>query len=153
MTIEQRISEDYRNAMKSRNVAVVGTLRLLLASLKNELIARMQKPLEETDELAVIRREVKKRKESAEFFRVGGNIEKAEQEEAEAGMLTTYLPAQLAEAEVRAIVQSAVEQVRAVGPADFGKVMGVTMKALQGKADGAVVQAMVKQALSAKVSL
>jgi uncharacterized protein len=142
MTLTERVKDDLTAAMKAGERDRVGALRLVLSEL--------QKAAKEggDDELTVLRRERKRRREAADAFRDGGRPELAEQEEAEASIIETYLPAELSDDELRAIVQQAVAEAGAESPRDMGKVMPIAMKAAGGRADGKRVSQLVKDALA-----
>ena len=142
MTLAERVKEDLTAAMKAGERDRVGALRLVLSEL--------QKAAKEggDDEVTVLRRERKRRREAAEAFREGDRPELAEQEDAEAAMIEGYLPAELSDDELRAIVENAVRESGAESPRDMGKVMPVAMAAVQGRADGKRVSQLVKDALS-----
>ena len=122
----------------------VGALRMVLSEL--------QKAAKEDggDELAVLRRERKRRLEAAEQFRAGGRPELADKEESEAELIQSYLPTELGDAELAAIVQDAIAQTGAAGPKDMGQVMKAAMARVQGQADGKRVSARVREALEAE---
>jgi uncharacterized protein len=143
MTLAERVKEDLTAAMKAGERDRVGALRLVLSEL--------QKAAKEggDDEVTVLRRERKRRREAATAFREGGRPELAEQEDAEAAIIEAYLPAELSDDELRAIVENAVRESGAESPRDMGKVMPVAMAAVQGRADGKRVSQLVKDALSA----
>ena len=129
--------------MKAGERERVGALRLVLSEL--------QKAAKEgsDDEVAVLRRERKRRLDAAEQFRAGGRDELADKEESEATLISGYLPAELSDDELQAIVTEKIEQTGAASPADMGKVMGAVMPAVGGRADGKRVSALVKEKLSA----
>jgi uncharacterized protein YqeY len=130
-------------AMKAREPDRVGALRLVLSEL--------QKSAKEgdSDELAVLRRERKRRLEAAAQFRDGGRPELAEREEAEAQLIEGYLPAELDDSELDALVKDAIAETSAAGPQDMGKVMKAVMAKVEGRADGKRASARVREALSA----
>ena len=130
-------------AMKTRESERVGALRLLLSEL--------QKAAKEgsDDELAVLRRERKRRLEAAGQFRDGGRPELAEREESEAKLIEGYLPAELGDSELDALVADAIAETGAAGPQDMGKVMKTVMERAGGRADGKRTSARVREALSA----
>jgi uncharacterized protein YqeY len=131
------------SAMKAGEKQRVGALRLVLSEL--------QKDAKEGpgDELAVLRRERKRRLDAATQFRDGGRPELAEQEESEARIIETYLPAELDDAELDAIVASAIAESGASAPRDMGQVMKLVMTKSAGRADGKRASARVREALSA----
>jgi uncharacterized protein len=130
------------SAMKAGEKGRVGALRLVLSEL--------QKAAKDgsDDELAVLRRERKRRLEAAAQFRDGGRPELAEQEESEAKIIEDYLPAELDDAELNAIVAAAIAETGASEPKDMGQVMKVVMERAQGRAEGKRASARVREALS-----
>lgn len=141
MTLADTVKSDLTTAMKAGERDRVGALRLILSEL--------QKAAKEgsDDELAVLRRERKRRVESASAFRAGGRDELADQEESEARMIEGYLPAELSDAELQAIVAAAVAESGASSPKDMGAVMKAAMPKVAGRADGKRVSAIATQAL------
>ena len=131
------------SAMKAGEKQRVGALRLVLSEL--------QKAAKEGsgDEVAVLRRERKRRLEAAEQFRGGGRPELAEQEESEATLIETYLPAEIDDTELDAIVAAAITETGASEPKDMGQVMKAVMAKTGGRADGKRASARVREALSA----
>jgi uncharacterized protein YqeY len=136
------VKSDLAIAMKAGERERVGHLRLVLSEL--------QKAAKEgsDDELAVLRRERKRRLEAAQAYSEGGRPELAEAEQAEAQLISGYLPAELTDDELREIVASAIAQVGASSPQELGKVMPVAIAAVAGRADGGRVSAQVREALS-----
>jgi uncharacterized protein YqeY len=143
MSLADTVKQDLATAMKAGEKGRVGALRLVLSEL--------QKSAKEGngDELAVLRRERKRRLEAATAFRDAGREELAAGEEAEARMIETYLPAQLDEDALRAIVAAAVAETAASSPKDMGAVMKAAMARAAGNADGKAVSALVREALGA----
>ena len=141
MTLADRVKQDLTSAMKAGEKDRVGALRMVLSEL--------QKSAKEggDDEVAVLRRERKRRQESASAFREGGRPELAEAEEAEAQIIAAYLPAELSDDELRAIVADAVAQTGAASPKDMGQVMKAAMPKVAGRADGRRVSALAQEAL------
>ena len=141
MTLADRVKQDLTSAMKAGEKDRVGALRLVLSEL--------QKDAKEGagDELAVLRRERKRRHESAAAFRDGGHADRAAAEEAEAEIIQSYLPAELSDDELRAIVAAAVEETGAASPKDMGQVMKAAMPRVAGRADGKRVSALAQEAL------
>lgn len=142
MTLADTVKADLTSAMKAGEKDRVGALRMILSEL--------QKAAKDGngDELAVLRRERKRRVESATAFREGGRAELAAQEEAEAELIEQYLPAELSDDELRAIVRDAVAESGAASPKDMGAVMKAAMPKVAGRADGKRVSALVQEALS-----
>lgn len=128
--------------MKAGEKDKVQALRLIVSELQ-----RADKD-GNVDEIAVLQTARKKRLESAKAFRDGGREESAAQEESEAELISTYLPEQIAEDELKAIVSDAVAQINASSPQDMGKVMALVMPQVKGRADGNRVSAAVKEHLT-----
>jgi uncharacterized protein len=143
VTVAEQVRADINSAMRAAERERVGALRMVLSEL--------QKAAKEDggDELAVLRRERKRRLEAAEQFRAGGRPELADKEETEAELIQSYLPTELGDAELAAIVQDAIAQTGAAGPKDMGQVMKAAMAKVQGRADGKRVSARVREALEA----
>ena len=141
MQIADRIRADVTAAMKAGERDRVTALRLVLSELQKD--AKEGKG----DELAVLRRERKRRQEAARAFRDGGRDDLAAGEEAESELIEGYLPAELGDDELRAIVADAVAKTGAEGPRDMGKVMPVVMGQVAGRADGRRVSEHVKEQL------
>ena len=141
MTLADRVKQDLTSAIKAGEKDRVGTLRLVLSEL--------QKAAKDgaDDEVAVLRRERKRRHESAGAFREGGRPELAAAEEAEADIIAGYLPAELSDEELRAIVAAAVAETGAASPKDMGMVMKAAMPKVAGRADGKRVSALAQEAL------
>ncbi len=142
MSVTDRVKTDLTTAMKAGEKDRVGTLRLVLSEL--------QKDAKEGpgDELAVLRRERKRRLESARAFSDGDRPELADAEAAEAALIEEYLPAELPDDELRAIVARAVAETGASSPKDMGQVMKAAMAQVAGRADGKRVSALVREALT-----
>jgi uncharacterized protein YqeY len=143
VSVTEQVRGDMTSAMKSGEHARVGALRLVLSEL--------QKAAKEGDgdELAVLRRERKRRLEAAAQFRDGGRPELADQEEAEARIIEQYLPAELDDAELEAIVSAVIEETGASGAQDMGRVMKAVMAKTGGRTDGRRASARVREALNA----
>ena len=143
MSVIDQVRGDMTTAMKAGEKDRVGALRLVLSEL--------QKSHKEgnADDLAVLRRERKRRLEAAEQFRGGGRPELAEQEEAEAKIIEGYLPAELDDSELDAMVAAAIAETGARGPKDMGQVMKAVMARAGGRADGKRASARVREALQA----
>ena len=143
MSVIDQVRGDMTTAMKAGEKDRVGALRLVLSELQ-----KAQKD-GNGDDLAVLRRERKRRLEAAEQFRGGGRPELAEQEEAEAKIIEGYLPAELDDSELDAMVAAAIAETGASGPKDMGQVMKAVMARAEGRADGKRASARVREALQA----
>src|SRR3954463_727678 len=143
MTLADRVKQDLTTAMKAGERDRVGALRLVLSEL--------QKAEKEgaSDEVAVLRRERKRRQESATAFRDGGGAEAAQAAGARAEVIAGSLPAELSDDELRAIVADAVAETGAASPKDMGQVMKAAMPRVAGRADGRRVSAIAQEALRA----
>lgn len=151
MSLQQQITDDLKTAMKARDRDLMGALRLAIAALKNKAIDEGLGPQGELDDEIVIRllqSEVKRRREAATAFRTGDREESALKEDAEAAVYEAYLPAQLTDDEITAIVDSAIANSGATSMQDMGAVMKAAMAIAEGKADGGRVSAVVKQRLA-----
>ncbi len=142
MTLADTVKQDVASALRAGEKERVGALRLVLSELQKA--AKDGK----ADELAVLRRERKRRLESAAAFRGAGRSELADGEEAEARIIEAYLPAELRDDDLRAIVAAAVAQTGAQSPKDMGQVMKAAMALVDGRADGKRVSALVREALA-----
>jgi uncharacterized protein YqeY len=142
VTVVEQVRADITSAMKAQEKQRVGALRLVLSEL--------QKAAKDgnDDELAVLRRERKRRLEAASQFRDGGRPELADQEEAEAELIAGYMPAELSDEELDAIVAAAIAETGAASPKDMGQVMKVVMAKSEGRADGKRASARVREALN-----
>ena len=136
-------------AMIDKDAKRLGTLRLLISAMRNEEIAKMKKGEGLTDEeaITVISREVKKRRDSIEQYGAASRADLVDQEKAELEILSSYMPAQMGEDEVRTIVEAAIKEVGATGAKDIGQVMKALMPKVKGKADGGMVNRIVKEQL------
>ncbi len=147
MEIQNRLSEDLKTAMKAKEKIKVQTIRMVRAQLKDFQIAKGDE-LNEEDEISVLTNAAKKRKEALELYEKSDRQDLIEQEKQELEIISAYLPAQLSKEEVEKVVLKVMEEVGASSPQDLGKVMGATMKDLKGKADGKMVQEIVREKLS-----
>lgn len=147
MSLKQQIQDDIKSAMKAREQAKLGVLRMLSAAIKQkEVDERID--LDDVAILAIVEKQIKQRKEAAVQFEQGGRTESAQTELAEADLLAGYLPAQLSEAEVVGLIAQTVAEIGAAGPGDMGKVMAAVKPKLAGKADMSKVSGLVKAALT-----
>lgn len=143
-----KIKEDLKKAQKNKEETKVSILRMLLAEIKNEEIALKKKEgLTDDEVLSVIQRNVKRHKDSIESFKKGKREDLVEKEEEELKILKNYLPEELSEEELEKIVSQKIEELKASGPSDFGKVMGAVMAEVKGRAEGKKVAQIVKEKL------
>lgn len=149
MSLAQQIETDLKTAMKARDTATVGTLRMILAGIKN-LRAEAGHGEDVTDEemLDLLGREAKRRNEAAAAYDEAGRDELAAKERDELAIIQRYLPEQLGDDELRGLVDEAIAETGASGPSDLGKVMSAVMPKVKGRADGKQVNAIVRERLS-----
>jgi uncharacterized protein YqeY len=147
-TLKERITDDMKAAMRAGEKERLGTIRMLQAAIKQrEVDERIT--LDDTQVLAVVEKMLKQRKESIAQFEQGGRTDLADKERSEITQLQAYLPEQLSDAEVDALIKSAIASTGAASVKDMGKVMGVVKAQAAGKADMGAVSARIKAALSA----
>ena len=149
MSIKETLQKDLTEAIRGRNEITSGTIRMVLTAITNEEVAGKEARVLSDDEvITVLSREAKKRREASEAFENAGRADKAALEKSEGEVIAKYLPVQLSEADIAAIIAEAIASTGAAGPADMGKVMGAVKPKIAGKADGGVVSALVKAALN-----
>lgn len=136
-----------RDAMKAGDSRRTQTLRMAMSAAHNRRI-ELQRDLTDEEVTEVLSRQVKQRRESIEAFRAGGREERAADEEAEAAILTEYLPEQLSAEDVEALVRETIATTGATSPADLGRVMGRVAPLVKGRADGRMVSDLVRRLLS-----
>jgi uncharacterized protein len=150
MALSDQIQSDLTTAMKARNTETTATLRMVVAAIKTARVAGGQSgALTDEQVTELLTREAKKRAEAAAAFEDAGRAELAEKERREREIIQRYLPEQLGEEELAAIVDEAVAETGASSPAELGKVMSAVMPKVKGRADGKQVNAMVRQRLGA----
>jgi uncharacterized protein YqeY len=149
MTFQARIDQDIKAAMMARETAKLGVLRMLKTSLMNAAIEKggAGSTLDDSEALAIVRKEVKKRQDSVEAFEKGGRPEMAATEKAEIDILNTYLPQQLSPAEVEALVKAAIAEAGATSKKDMGAVMKLVNAKSAGRVDGRTLSAEVQKHL------
>ncbi|MGI4857742.1 MAG: GatB/YqeY domain-containing protein [Janthinobacterium lividum] len=147
MSLKEQITEDMKTAMRARDSERLGTIRLLLAAIKQrEVDERIV--LDDAAVTAIVEKLIKQRRDSIEQFGAAGRDDLVQKETAELAVLAGYMPQQLDDAEIDAQVSAAVSALQASGPQDMGKVMGRLKGELAGRADMTRVSARVKAALS-----
>ena len=147
MSLKQQISDDMKAAMRARDAARLGAIRLLLAAMKQrEVDERIE--LSDADVVAIIEKMNTQRRDSISQYEAAGRQDLADVEKFEMSILTTYMPQQLSEAEVATAVADAIAASGAVGQQDMGKVMGLLKPKLVGRADMGKVSALIKAQLS-----
>jgi uncharacterized protein len=150
MKFQEKIDQDLKEAMKARQPERLAVLRMLKAALKNAAIEKggADAVLDDAEALAVVRRQVKQRHDSVEGFEKGGRPELAANEKAEIEVLKAYLPAQLSEADVTALVRAAITEAGATSKAQMGAVMKIAQAKADGRADGKALSQAVQKLLS-----
>ncbi|MBR1760133.1 MAG: GatB/YqeY domain-containing protein [Schwartzia sp.] len=149
MTLKDKLTADMKDAMKAKEAGKqrLSVIRLVRGAVRQQEIDG-KKELSDEDVLAVISKEVKQRRDSIEDFQKGGRDDLVAEAEAEIAILMEYLPEQLSEDEVRSLVKEAVAKSGATSPKDMGKVMKELMPKVKGRADGKLVNGIVKEFLA-----
>ncbi|HEY9192197.1 MAG TPA: GatB/YqeY domain-containing protein [Methyloversatilis sp.] len=147
MSLKERISEDMKTAMRAKDSARLGTIRLLLAAIKQKEVDE-RITLDDAQVTAVIDKMLKQRRDSISQFESAGRQDLVDAEKFELDVLTAYMPQQMGADEVAAVIAEVIAAVGAAGPADMGKVMGPLKAKLAGRTDMAQASALVKAALS-----
>ena len=147
MTLKDQITEDMKTAMRAKDSERLGTIRLLLAALKQKEVDE-RVVLDDAAVVAIVDKLIKQRKDSLQAFQTAGRTDLADKEAAELKVLEAYLPARMSAEEVLTEVRAVVAEIGAKGPGDMGKVMGVVKTRLAGKAEMSQVSAAVKTALA-----
>jgi uncharacterized protein YqeY len=148
MALAEQIQSDLTTAMKARDSETVATLRMVVAAIRNARVASGHTgEVTDAEVLDLLAREAKKRAEAAEAYDRAGRDELAAKERSELAIVQRYLPEQLGEDEVGAAVDEAIAETGASGPGDLGRVMSAVMPKLKGRADGKLVNAVVRERL------
>ena len=150
MSLKDRISEDIKTAMKSKDkvrLETVRSIKKVLLEKEVSLRPQGQESLTESQEIEVLAQQAKQRRESIEQYRQAGRDDLAEKEAQELAIIETYLPGQLSDEEIAAVVDEVIASVGPTSAKDMGKVMGPVMQKLKGRADGQKIQALVKAKL------
>lgn len=147
MSLDTLLLEDMKQAMKAKEKTKLAVIRMVRSALQNEAL-KQGGPLSEEDEITVLSRELKQRKDSLQEFEKAGRTDLVESLHSEIKVLESYLPKQLTNAELEEIVKNTISEVGASSKKDIGKVMGVLMPKVKGKADGHIVNQLVQKYLS-----
>lgn len=147
MGLKHQITEDMKAAMRAKDSARLGTIRMLTAAIKQKEVDERIDP-DDAQIVAIIEKMIKQRKDSISQFEAGGRQDLADIEKAEMEILSAYMPAALSEQEVGAQIAAAIAQTGAAGPQDMGKVMAILKRNMAGRVDMSSVSAMVKAELS-----
>jgi uncharacterized protein YqeY len=149
MALKDQLDADLKSSMREKDTVKLSVVRMLKSAIKYREIEAM-KPLDDAGVLQVISGEIKRHKDSIEQYRAGHRQDLVEKEEAELAILQAWLPAQLSQGELKALVEAAVVKANASGPREMGAVMKLLLPDVQGKADGRLVSELVKARLSGK---
>lgn len=152
MSLKEKILFDLKESLKSGDAFKRDVLRFLSGSIKNAEIEKRKKEegLDDQEVMEVVRKSIKQRKDSIEQYEKGGRIDLAEKEKKELEIISVYLPAQMDESKVREEIKKIISESGEISPKDFGKIMGISMKKLQGQTDGSVVKKILEEELSGK---
>ena len=148
MSLENNVTSKIKEAMKAKDVIRLEALRAIKSALILLKTEDRNQPILETKEVQVLQKLVKQRKDSASIFREQNRIDLAEPEEAQANIISEFLPKQLSESEIENVVIGVITQISAEGIKDMGKVMGIVSNKLAGKADGKTISNIVREKLS-----
>jgi len=146
-SLKQKLRDDLKQSVRDGDKAKRGTIRLLIADIKNAEIAR-QAELDDADILGIVAKQIRQHKESIEAFRQGKRDDLVAQEEAELAVLQGYLPQQMTREEIISAARLVIDEVGAQGPGDKGKVMPKLIAQLKGRADGREINAIVSELLT-----
>ena len=148
MSLKAKLREDLTAAIRSKDELRSSTLRMVLTAITTEEVAGKEaRVLTDAEVITVLTREAKKRREAAEAFEQGGAPDRAAREKSEGAVISEYLPAQLSDSELHALIKEAIESTGASGPSGMGLVMKYLQPKITGRADGATVSTAVKAAL------
>lgn len=148
MSLQENINEQLKTAMKAKDTVALESLRAIKTAITMAKTQAGAKELNLEDEIKLIQKLVKQRKDSAEIFHQQGRVDLAEPEEAQIKIIEQFLPEQLDEAAITEIVTRIIAKIGAAGIKDMGKVMGMASKEIAGKADGKTISTIVHQKLS-----
>ncbi len=148
MSLQKEVMQQMKEAMKSKDTTALEALRALKSAFLLANTSGSGVELSESDEIKIVQKLVKQRKDSAVIFKEQGREDLAEPELAQAAVLEKFLPAQMSEEEIKAVVEKIIADTGASSMKDMGKVMGIASKQLAGKADGKTISGVVKSSLS-----
>lgn len=146
MNLSDRLNEDMKQAMKSKDKFTLSTIRMVRSTIKY-LEIDLKRTLDDNEVLDILSREIKQRKDALQEFETAGRDELAANTKAEIEIISKYLPEQLSEEEIKVIVQQTIQETGASSKADMGKVMSALMPKVKGRADGKIVNQAVQQFL------
>lgn len=147
MSLTIRLSEDMKQAMKDKDKETLSVIRMVRASLQNESIKLGKDELTEDEELTILSRELKQRKDSLQEFEAAGRDDLVEKTKKEIAILEPYMPAQISIDELKSLINETIQEIGASSMKDMGKVMGAIMPKVKGKADGSQINKLVQESL------
>jgi uncharacterized protein YqeY len=147
MSLKERLADDMKSALRNRETVRLGLVRMIRAQIKNREIAKGNDLVDE-EAIEVVASLIKTRREALEFAVKGDRRDLVTQAEEELKILASYLPVQLTEEEIRSVVRETIEQSGATGSGDLGRIMGAVMPRVKGKADGKLVNNIVRECLT-----
>ena len=147
MSLKERLTDDMKSALRNRETVRLGLVRMIRAQIKNREIAKGNDLVDE-ETIEVVASLIKTRREALEFAVKGDRRDLVTQAEEELKILASYLPVQLTEEEIRSVVRETIEQSGATGSGDLGRIMGAVMPRVKGKADGKLVNNIVRECLT-----
>jgi uncharacterized protein YqeY len=148
MSLLDRLNSDMKEAMKNKDKEKLSVIRMVKASIQNDAIKMMKQELTDDEQLTVLTRELKQRKDSLQEFEKAGRNDLVEKLNHEIAILHAYLPEQLSEEDLVTIIKQTISDVNATSKAEMGKVMGAVLPKVKGKADGSLVSKLVQQLLN-----
>lgn len=146
--LEEKILNDYKEAMKNRDTLKSSVLSFLRADMMNFALAKKKEKLDDSEVISAIKKQIKQRQDSIEQFTKGARLEMAEKEKKESEILKTYLPAELSADEIKKVIEEAIASTNAQGIKDMGRVMKEVTAKVSGQADGKLVSGLVRERLS-----
>ena len=147
MALKERLTDDMKSALRNRETVRLGLIRMFRAQIKNREIARGNE-LPDEEAVEVVSSLIKSRREAREFAVKGDRKDLVAQAEEELKILASYLPDQLSDEEIRSVVREVIDQSGAAGPGDLGRIMGAVMPRVKGRADGRLVNDIVRECLA-----
>lgn len=148
MSLKTKINEDLNNALKSKDTVRIDTLRSVRAEILKMDKSGMNREMNEDEEIQLLTKQAKMRKESIDLFSQAGRQDLVDREQAQLNIINEYLPKQMTPEEAESVVSGIINSAGEITQKDFGKIMGEVMKQLKGKIDGKVIQEIVKKKLS-----
>ncbi|MFC0522562.1 GatB/YqeY domain-containing protein [Pontibacillus salicampi] len=148
MSLLESLNQDMKTALKSKDKEKLSVIRMVKAALQNEALKLRKDELSEEEELTVLSRELKQRKDSLQEFKDAGREDLADKQLKEIEIIQSYMPAQLSEEELDAIIKETINEVGATSKGDMGKVMSAVMPKVKGQADGSQINQLVQKHLS-----